>query len=356
MLSANLNRFHSLDGLRTFACVGIVLMHVLSNTHVKPDSCYLVDNVIHLSSDFVMLFMMVSSFSLCCGYYDRFKDGAIKLKDFYYKRYIRILPFFTLLTLLDLAKTIVEEHFVFSNAVKYSVVECFNNITLLFGYIPDHDITVIGVGWFLGIIFLFYIFFPFFIFMMDSKKSAWMWLLVIIGIYFSGKYYFNPVKGISFGNRTFIHSLPFFLMGGIIYLYRSLFVGLSVYVQWLLRVVTIIYTLYYFTMTEYRFVLSNLVLYSLWLLYAVAEINTERHITILNNKVVKFVSGISMEVYLCHMMFFRVVEKIHLEKHVSNNNFNYIFTAVLVLLLAVTFSYGWKKYVEPKVINKLQNK
>lgn len=60
-----------------------------------------------------------------------------------------------------------------------------------------------------------------------------------------------------------------------------------------------------------------------------------------------------MEIYLCHMMFFRIVEKLHSEKYIENNNLNYVVNCILVLLMAGMFSYAWKKYVEPKVVSYL---
>ena len=59
-----------------------------------------------------------------------------------------------------------------------------------------------------------------------------------------------------------------------------------------------------------------------------------------------FISGISMEIYLCHMMFYRVVEKVHIERIFSDNDVVYIINCVLVLLSAGMFSYVWKKWGE----------
>ena len=78
-------RYGALDGLRAYAAIGIVLMHVLSNIGVKPTENYLTNVVIPRLSDFTLLFMMVSGFSLCCGYYERIKTGAITPNAFYKK-------------------------------------------------------------------------------------------------------------------------------------------------------------------------------------------------------------------------------------------------------------------------------
>lgn len=97
-----------------------------------------------------------------------------------------------------------------------------------------------------------------------------------------------------------------------------------------------------------RFELANMVMYALWLIYAVSEASSSRKWTFFNNKVMAFLSGVSMEVYLCHMMFFRVVEKLHLEKHISNPDFVYWLTCALVLCGAIFFAIVWKK-VEKRI-------
>lgn len=45
----NAERYASLDGLRAYAALGIVLMHVLSNISVKPSANYLTGELIPFS-------------------------------------------------------------------------------------------------------------------------------------------------------------------------------------------------------------------------------------------------------------------------------------------------------------------
>lgn len=158
----NRERYGSLDGLRAYAALGIILMHVLANINVKPSENYLTESIIPFFTDFTLLFMVVSGFSLCCGYYTRIKEGTITPNAFYRKRYLRILPFFALLCLIDLA---LEPNI-------GSLYEAFANMTLCFGLLPpDAEIHVIGVGWFLGVVFLFYMLFPFYVFMLDNSGA-----------------------------------------------------------------------------------------------------------------------------------------------------------------------------------------
>lgn len=71
---------------------------------------------------------------------------------------------------------------------------------------------------------------------------------------------------------------------------------------------------------------------------------------ILNNRVVRFISGISMEVYLCHMVMFRVVERVHLERFITDGDMLYVLTCVMVVAGAVAFSWFMKKYTIPRLV------
>ena len=76
-------------------------MHVLSNSNYKM-SGFIAQRVIPSFSDFVFLFMTISAFGMCCGYYERIMHNQLSLSHFYERRFRKILPFFGILVLLDL--------------------------------------------------------------------------------------------------------------------------------------------------------------------------------------------------------------------------------------------------------------
>ena len=73
---------------------------------------------------------------------------------------------------------------------------------------------------------------------------------------------------------------------------------------------------------------------------------------VLNNRVAKYLSGISMEIYLCHMMFFRVASMLHLDKFIHNNDMLYVATCIATLIGAICFSHVIKYYVFKHIENK----
>ncbi|MCH5328350.1 MAG: acyltransferase [Coprobacter sp.] len=345
-------RYGALDGLRTLACVGIVLMHVLENCTVKPTENWLV-RVIAYSGNFVLLFMMVSAFSVSCGYFKGIREGSVLPRDFYGKRYSRVLPFFALLVFIDVLRTFVSEGFSLTEVMRAELYEAYADVTLLFGLMPDADISVVGVGWFLGVIFLFYLMFPFFTFLLESRRRGWWVLLLSVGLYFSTAWYFIPVKHVMNTPCNLLLCGPYFMAGGLIFLYRrDIAAGAAVRfggvpVRYLLLAVTLLYTVFFFGFPAGRIPLfSLLLLFVLWMVYAVSENAAPERCTFLRNGVMRFFSGISMEVYLCHMMFFRIAEKLYFNKYISDNDVYYVCMCVFVLTGSVLFALGWKRVLK----------
>ncbi len=79
----NKTRYENLDGIRAYACIGIILMHVLSNMNLSLTG-FVYERLIPSFTHFVPMFLFVSALSLCCGYYSRFKNNSISLEQFYF--------------------------------------------------------------------------------------------------------------------------------------------------------------------------------------------------------------------------------------------------------------------------------
>ena len=131
------DRYEALDGLRAISCVGIVLMHILVNGDYKVHG-FIFDQFIPSLTNLVFLFMAISAFGMCCGYYDKMLNRGIDISSFYVKRYKKVFPFFAFLCLIDLSLSPSTE----------ALYETFANMTLFFGFIPNANIKVKCVGWF----------------------------------------------------------------------------------------------------------------------------------------------------------------------------------------------------------------
>lgn len=139
----------------------------------------------------------------------------------------RYFLFFGILVLID----VIVEHSL------NSLYEGFADLTLLFGFIPM-SLNVIGVGWFIGLIFIFYLIFPFFCFLIENKRRAWIsFVISLLYNYISSSYF-------GLGRVNILYSGCFFLAGGLIYLYKDELVKKYTYI-------------YNFTYYNNSFVLSN---------------------------------------------------------------------------------------------------
>ena len=180
-MATKADRYEGIDGLKAYAVIGIALMHVLANGEYRMGG-FVFERLIPSFTNLVFLFMIVSGFGMCCGYYQKFKDQKISVVDFYKKRYNKIWPYFALLCVLD---------FVMSPS-KSALYEVFANLTLCQGLLPNMNISVIGVSWTLAVIFVFYLLFPFFCFLLESKKRAWLaFICAVIYNFVCGTYFFE---------------------------------------------------------------------------------------------------------------------------------------------------------------------
>ena len=190
---AEKKHYDNIDGLRAISAIMIVLMHIAANVnYTLPDNPVM--TVIKSSGVFVQLFFLISGFGLCCGYYEKIKNNGISLNNFFNKRYLKILPYFAILVIIDVLGNVVFNVGGYSN----TLIEAFSDLTLLFGFFPNSNIEVIVVGWTLGVIFGFYCLFPFFVYLLWTKRRAWLSLVISIGVYYVCTYYFT-VDGAAVG-------------------------------------------------------------------------------------------------------------------------------------------------------------
>ena len=197
-------KYEGIDGLKAYAIISIVLMHVIANGEYRIKG-FVFERLIPSFANLVFLFMMVSGFGMCCGYYQKIFDQKINVEDFYKKRYIKIWPYFALLCALD---------FMISPS-RESLFEVFANLTLCQGLLPQANISVIGVSWTLAVIFVFYMLFPFFCFLIENKKRAWGVAVIALVFNWLCSFYFNA------GRKNIVYDAIYFIAGGLIFLYRK---------------------------------------------------------------------------------------------------------------------------------------
>ena len=124
-----------------------------------------------------------------------------------------------------------------------------------------------------------------------------------------------------------------FVAGGLIYLYRESLKNLAKRIRWILLLLISAGMLCYARFERTTF--GMLLLFSLMVIYAIGR-QSERGL--LNNPVTRFISGISMELYLCHMVAYRVIEKVGLVHLFESDVVSYWVASILTIIGAVIFT------------------
>lgn len=307
-------KYEGIDGLKAYAIIGIVLMHVIANGEYRIEG-FVFERLIPSFTNLVFLFMMVSGFGMCCGYCQKIVDQKISVEDFYKKRYIKIWPYFALLCALDFIVSPNRE----------SLIEVFANLTLCQGLLPQANISVIGVSWTLAVIFVFYMLFPFFCFLIGNKKRAWGVAVVALVFNWLCSFYFNA------GRKNIVYDAIYFIAGGLIFLYRKELAEFASKYKVIAGAILLIATVAYFTLGG-----STLTMLFFCVAALVYTLGCNRGGLV--NPVAKFLGGICFEIYLCHILIYRVLEKLYLVHLFGNGLLAYIFTAVAVICGSVVFS------------------
>lgn len=320
-MSTTRRRYDDLDGFRTLAAFAIVGCHVFANGGYH---CSLLGTIVMPFGNFVALFFMISGFGMCCGYYERIKNAEITPAKFYSRRIWKNLPFFAFLVLVDLL-------------MGGSPWEAFADMTLVFNLLPDIDISVIGVGWALGVIFVFYFFFPFFIYLLDNKKRAWFTFFISIGLNLACHIYFLDNGNVG-SHRFIFHSL-YFVAGGLLFLYRE---DIEKYARkWhglFFMIAILSFGLLYVPIPS---MYNDIRICFIWVTWIVVAIVNDY--SFLANRFTKFISGISLEIYLSHMLIFRIIAILGFTHAFTNEVFSFLLSYLLVLIATVFFSVCAKK-------------
>ena len=195
--------------------------------------------------------------------------------------------------------------------------------------------------------------FPFFCYLISNRNRAWgAFIISMIFNIICRIYFFDNNHVISgFDVRgNIIYSAMFFMLGGILFLYKNSIYEFCQKKKILIALLTVIIAgIYFYQGKSEPFIM--LVLFGLLLIYSIASQNNTGKI--LQNKFTKFIGNISLEIYLCHMVFYRMIEKVHMNHLFGNEILSYIVTVIMTLACAIIFSCVVKYLLEKMMQKKL---
>ena len=151
--------------------------------------------------------------------------------------------------------------------------------------------------------------------------------------------------------HSLLYCLPYFLMGGLIYLFREdISQAINKYYKLFMVICLMLSVGFYFVPSKINgfdiTVVKTILLYSAWLCLTLGEKNI-----VFSNKFTAFISGMSMEIYLAHMVVFRIVEKLHIPEIMGQSGLGYI-TTYIVTLFSLVMGISLYKIIEKRIAVK----
>lgn len=212
--SPKLRRLPFLDALRGLAAAYVVVYHMIliPNPNLGvPGWAY---KVAHAGGTGVMLFFVVSAFSLYYTMPLRFKERYPTL-NFYFHRFFRIAPLFYVWIFLS----IVRDAWYFP--AHHSYLSIAAGVTFLFNLIPHGQESFVWASWTIGVEMLFYAVFPI---MYRHVRDVWiafavLFLLILAWMFIETilPLFLSAASLKSYETWSFMRFLPVFSIGAMVY-------------------------------------------------------------------------------------------------------------------------------------------
>lgn len=209
-----LKRLDFLDALRGLAAAYVVVYHMilLPDPHLAAPEW--ASKVAHAGGSGVMLFFVISAFSLYYTMPLRLKDSHPNL-SFYLHRFFRIAPLFYAWILFSL----VRDAWYYS--ANHSILSILESATFTFNLTPQGQQGFVWASWTIGIEMLFYLMFPLIYRYVDDMWRAIALIFIFILIWMAYQtaipYFYSHDTAPQVETWTFIRFLPIFAIGGVIH-------------------------------------------------------------------------------------------------------------------------------------------
>lgn len=218
------------------------------------------------------------------------------------------------------------------------VYEGIMEVSMVYGLLPNNELSTLGVSWTLGVIFLFYMLFPYFVFLLKNRQRAWLTFIAALFINQMCTQYFFTEKFVvsTFSYRhSFLFCTPFFVVGGMIFLYKTEIERIVNKYRVLFLISCLVATVIWYRLSHSVlgidiFTLNSVIMFGLWLMYAIGVKSRFMSSHILGN-----LGKISMEMYLAQMIAFRVIEKARLLYILGTGWESFLFVCILEVVLLI---------------------
>lgn len=211
-----------IDSLRGIAAVYVALYHLghmTGSVKIVPDWLVPVTNA---GGTGVMLFFVLSAFTLCLSMDQRKADESKPVINYFIRRFFRIAPLFYAFIII----TIIRDKVCFDTW--HSPWEIVKSVLFIFNIPPGSEQGFVWASWTIGVEMLFYVVFPFFYRVADNLgKSVALFIAAITFRMVWNTFVMRaiPDPGVAsvYYQMSFLHHIPTFLVGIIAYhLYKTI--------------------------------------------------------------------------------------------------------------------------------------
>ena len=345
-----LRKYDYLDQLRGIAIIGVLFTH-LHYLDLSFWTSSFLDNISWIWWMWVPLFFILSAYTLSLSYNSRRYKESHPLQNFYIRRFFRIYPLFLFLTIfVFFLLSYVTIHYVIDFSFDTHWYNLVVHISFLFWVIPKYIGSMYMGEWSLFNELVFYILFPLFFILWDSKKKYVLFITIIIAFIVSyGTNIFTQIYGLYDVYGTPVTHLYSFLLGVLLFKIRDTYVDtdtlknlryLNIALFFILGILYFMYGYLY----VYPFFIWNLALFMYLFIKGQFFFRWE-----ILWRFLKFTGIISYSLYLINYWFYILAWFFFnnfLVRYIDDNiifEFTYFIFIVWVLFLISFLSY---KYIE----------
>jgi peptidoglycan/LPS O-acetylase OafA/YrhL len=206
-----MERLGFLDSLRGFAALYVLLFHFALVPVPKPDVPPWLHSVVMFGGSGVLLFFVVSAFSLCLTA-TRHSVGGHLMLSYSLARLFRIAPLYFFMLLLSYCRDGM------AFGVWHSPAKVVLSATFLFNLIPGYQDGIVWASWTVGVEAVFYsMFLPIYLWQTTMNRKVVALCVSLAATVIFDRLVAHAIPGadlrIPFLNFSFIHYVPVFLIG-----------------------------------------------------------------------------------------------------------------------------------------------
>lgn len=344
-----MHKFRSLDALRGWAIIGVVLVHTYYATQSFQD---IKGGKFWQSGQYgVQLFFLVSAFTLCYSYFSQ--KEKFNLKHFFLKRWFRIAPMFYLAIIYYSYENYLSNRTVLLFDLPVSITYVCN-ILFLIDVVPPTTLSIVPGGATIAVEFSFYMLLPFLLVYIKTVKAAFQLFVItlITAIVFTlfVKYQVPEIyttRYAIFFYMNIIKQMPVFSLGILlfmIYQSKDQLIKIPKFCFYILILLFFISLLY-----DIDDILPKYIRISL-LFFALGYLLLNKEVTFLVNAFIARIGMVSFSIYIIHFAVIFWLTRLHFLNVFSNMYFNLLFNFLVTFFTSFFISNITYELIEKKTI------